>query len=92
MPLGNADVLQNVVVRTQEAQMTRILPFLAATALIASSTAGFAESSTVKRTPGHEAKHHHGYAASSPGASYYAPGHEKKRHHSQSAAPYAPSR
>ena len=70
--------------------MSRILRFLAAATLIGSSVAAFAESSTVKRTPGHENQvHHH---AGTPGASYYAPGHEKKRHHNQSAAPYAPSR
>ncbi len=70
--------------------MTKILPLLAAAALIASSTAGFAESSTVQRTPGHENQvHHH---AGTPGASYYAPGHEKKRHGSRSAERYTPSR
>jgi hypothetical protein len=70
----------------------KIVPCLAVAALLASSAAGFAESSTSARTPGHEFKHHQGHAASSPGASYYAPGHVKKRQHSQSAAPYTPSR
>ena len=70
--------------------MSKILPLLAAAALIATSTASFAESSTETRTPGHKNQvHHH---AGTPGASYYAPGHVKKRHGSQSAEPYTPSR
>ena len=56
--------------------MSKILPLLAAAALIATSTASFAESSTETRTPGHKNQvHHH---AGTPGASYYAPGHVKK--------------
>jgi hypothetical protein len=76
--------------RQMEAKMNKFLPPLAAAALIASATAGSAESSTVQRTPGHENQvHHH---AGTPGASYYAPGHEKKRAQSRSAKQLTPSR
>ena len=64
----------------------RILTLAAAALVIGSGSASWAQSATVKRTPGHMMQN--SPTSTGPGASEYAPGHLKR---SGSASRYTPS-
>jgi hypothetical protein len=55
------------------------------------STAGWAASSTVKKTPGHIMQTTPQARSTGPGASEYAPGHLKRKSGSESASQFTPS-
>jgi hypothetical protein len=67
--------------------MRKLLPLAVAGILAAASTAGWAQSDTVKKTPGHMMKKSKKDTA--PGASEFAPGHLKKS--GEPASKYTPS-
>jgi len=68
--------------------MHKLLALTAAALLVVSSTAGWAQSGTASKTPGHMMKQP-GAKNTAPGASEFAPGHLKKK--GQSASKYTPS-
>ena len=69
--------------------MRKLLVLAVAGILAATSTAGWAQSDTVQKTPGHMMKNPK-YKSDGPGASDFAPGHLKRK--GESASKYAPSR
>jgi hypothetical protein len=68
--------------------MHKLLALAAAGVLMVSSTAGWAQSGTVSKTPGHMMKNPKN-PNTAPGASEFAPGHLKKS--GESAKKYTPS-
>ena len=68
--------------------MNKVLALVAAGVLALSATAGWAQSDTVKKTPGHMMKNPKA-KNTGPGASEFAPGHLKKS--GEPAKKYTPS-
>jgi hypothetical protein len=68
--------------------MRKLLALAVAAVFMVSSTAGWAQSGTVSKTPGHMMKNPKN-KNTAPGASEFAPGHLKKR--GDSASKYTPS-
>ena len=69
---------------------SKLLAIAGAGILLMASTAGWAASSTVKKTPGHIMQTTPQAQSTGPGASEYAPGH-LKRNKSGSASKFTPS-
>ena len=69
--------------------MRKLLILAVAGSLAAVSTAGWAQSDTVKKTPGHMMKNPKYNKNTGPGASDFAPGHLKRK--GESASKYTPS-
>ncbi len=69
---------------------SKFLAIAGAGVLMVASTAAWAQSSTVQRTPGHIMQNTPQAKSTGPGASEYAPGH-LKRNKSQSASRFTPS-
>jgi hypothetical protein len=68
---------------------SRLLALAGAAVLMLASTAGWAASSTVRKTPGHIMQTTPQARSTAPGASEYAPGHLKRK--SRSASEFTPS-
>jgi hypothetical protein len=70
---------------------SRLLAIASAIVLTMANTAGWAASSTVKKTPGHIMQTTPQARSTGPGASEYAPGHLKRKSGSESASGFTPS-
>jgi hypothetical protein len=73
---------------SREQTMRKLLVVAVAGILAATSSAGWAQSDTVKKTPGHMMKNPKA-KNTAPGASEFAPGHLKRK--GESASKYTPS-
>jgi hypothetical protein len=81
-----------VLAQEREINMySRLLAIAGAAVLMLASTAGWAASSTVKKTPGHIMQTTPQARSTAPGASEYAPGHLKRKSRSESASEFTPS-